>query len=155
MKNSVLLTTLAACIVAGTTLAQGEEYRRAGPGSHFQFDEVDANSDGKITKAEILAHMEARFDKADANADGQVSEAELRSHIESEMAARIDKRVSHMMARHDENGDGQLNKNEMKPHRLGKMLKHADADGDGAISRAEFDAMKDKRGKHRKHKDNG
>ena len=153
MKNTVLLTTLALSIVAGSAVMAENGQQRGG--QHFKFEEVDANSDGKLTQDEMIAHMQARFSASDANNDGQVSEDELRAHMESEMRKKIDRRVSRMMLHHDDNEDGMLNMDEMKPKRMGKMMKRMDADGDGAISKAEFEAMKGKHGKRQMFKDDG
>ena len=154
MKNTVLLTTLAISIVAGSALSAGNEHKHGRHGPHLNFDAVDTNNDGKLTKEEMTAHMDARFDEADTDNDGLVSVDELRAQMKKRMEAKLDKRVAHVMDRHDENEDGLLNRDEMKPNRMGHMLKHADEDGDGTISREEFESMKDRRGKwHGKKKD--
>ncbi len=41
-------------------------------GKHKHFEKMDADKDGKITKAEWTAKHEARFTEADANKDGAV-----------------------------------------------------------------------------------
>lgn len=155
MRNSVLFTTLALSIVAGGAFAAGNG---SGPGKHrpqHSFEELDANGDGKITQDEMAAHMQARFAERDANGDGQLSEDELRSFMQDKANKKIEKRISHMMKRHDANDDGQLAMEEMKDGRMGKMMKRADADGDGSISKEEFEAMKEMRGKHRGKKKDG
>ncbi|MFK7938823.1 MAG: EF-hand domain-containing protein [Roseovarius sp.] len=149
------MTTLALSIAAGAAYAAGGEKHRGGHGPKFSFEEVDVNKDGQLTQAELTAHAEARFNETDTNNDGLVSEAELRARVEAHMQERVDARVAHMMERRDANSDGQLSADEMKPRHAGKMMKRVDTDGDGSISKAEFDAMKDKRAKHRKHKDQG
>jgi len=153
MKNSVLLTTLALSIIAGSALMAGNGQQNGR--HHFKFDEVDTNSDGKVTQDEMIAHMQARFITADTNNDDLVSEDELRAHMENEMRKKIDRRVARMMNHHDGNDDGMLNMDEMKPKRMGKMIKHMDTDGDGAISKSEFQAMKGKHGKRHMFKDDG
>lgn len=155
MKNTVLITTLALSIAAGAAYAAGSEKHRGGHGPRINFEEVDTNNDGKLTQAELTAHAEMRFDQTDTDKNGMISENELRARIAAHMAERTDRRVQQMMDRHDANSDGQLSQDEMKPKHAGKMMKRADTDGDGAISKDEFEAMKDKRGKHRKTKDNG
>jgi Ca2+-binding EF-hand superfamily protein len=155
MKNTVLMTTLALSIAAGTAYAAGSEKHRGGHGPRINFEEVDTNKDGKLTESELMAHAKTRFDQADADKDGMISEDELRARIAAEMAERTERRVQHIMERHDANSDGQLSQDEMKPQYAGKMMKRADTDGDGAISKDEFEAFKDRRGKHRKTEDNG
>ncbi|QGX98927.1 calcium-binding protein [Roseovarius faecimaris] len=149
MQHSVLLTTLAISIAAGGALSAGDG---TGPGKHrpqHSFEELDANSDGMITQAEMEAHMQARFSRQDANGDGLLSEDEMRSFMQEKANKRIEKRISHMMKRHDANGDGQLAMDEMKDGRMGMMMSRVDTDGDGAISKEEFESMQMMRGKHR------
>lgn len=155
MKNTVIMTTLAVTIIAGAAFAAGSEKSHRGHGPRLNFEEVDANKDGKLSKDELAAHAEARFNQTDTNNDGLVSEAELRARIAQRMEDRADRKVSRMMKHHDANDDGQLSQDEMKPKHADKMMKRVDTDGDGAISKAEFDAMQDKHGKHRKNKDQG
>lgn len=155
MRNSVLLTTLALSIACGSALAAGDG---SGPGkhrSHHSFEELDANGDGKITQDEIAAHMQARFAQRDSDGDGQLSAEELRSFMQERANRKIEKRISHMMKKHDANGDGQLAMDEMKEGRMGKMMNRVDADGDGTISKEEFEAMREMRGKHRGKKKDG
>ena len=151
MKNVAQMGVLVAAIVAGTGFANanepGGDMGRYGP--RIQFEKVDANNDGQLTKDEMAAHMKAHFNQMDVNDDGLVSEDEMRSGMRAMSEARIERRVTHMMERHDANGDKLLSEDEMKPKRMSRMFDRADADGDGQISREEFDAMKDKRRKCR------
>jgi Ca2+-binding EF-hand superfamily protein len=43
-----------------------------------RFDHIDANGDGKVTKTEIIKHVEERFRQLDLNGDGIVDREELR-----------------------------------------------------------------------------
>ncbi len=155
MKNIVMMTSLMVAIAAGATVAAGKEHGHGGPGRHISFDNVDTNKDGKLTQAEMEAHMEARFNETDADNNGLVSPEELSARMAEKQSKRIDKRVRHMMDRKDANEDGQLSKEEMKPRFMAKMLKRADTDGDGALSKAEFEAVKAKHAKRHKDKHKG
>ena len=94
--------------------------------SDSMFARMDANGDGRIDSADREARQQARFDRLDTNRDGALSPEEF--------AARGDR-----MGR----GDGE------RGHRghhgmggmRGGMMKMADSNGDGAIDKAEFDAM--------------
>lgn len=151
MKNSVLMTTLAVSIAAGS-IAAGYERGADGHGPRHSFETLDINNDGRITPQEMGAHMDARFDKADLNGDGLVSADELRTRMQKRDTERMDRRISKMMQRHDANGDGLLNKDEMKSKRLNRMMKFVDENGDGSISKSEFENMQQKRDARRKAK---
>ena len=66
------------------------------------------------------------------------------------------RRAERMISRMDENGDGELQADEMTRRGLDaeRMLSHADTDDDGEISEEEFDAAVEKRG-DRGHKGRG
>ncbi|WP_371226399.1 EF-hand domain-containing protein [Roseovarius sp. 2305UL8-3] len=152
MNNVFLMGALSVAILTGAGLAHAQEDGKPPRGPQFSFEEVDTNADGKLTKDEMRDHRRIQFMKMDTDGDGQVSEAEMREGMQAKSADRIEKRISHMMKRHDANGDNQLSPDEIKPKRMGKMFDRADTDGDGAISRAEFDEMKAKRAKNKADK---
>jgi len=115
------------------------------------FEEMDANSDGKLTPDEMKGWKDLRFKKADANNDGMLSADEM-----SERAKMIaDKMVKRIIEHKDSNGDGMLSAQELAAGRKSKgamgkrMFSHLDTDGDGAISAKEFAARKGPWGKHR------
>jgi len=150
MKKTLLIAGLAGAIIAGG-IGQGiakEHKGKMGQGQRPSFEELDANSDGKITAEEMTAHMQARFDGADTDGDGAVSRDELIARMTAKHAERIARRADHMIERHDANDDGKLDVTEMQHRKKGGMIKRMDTDGDGAISKEEFDAMHAKHGKH-------
>ena len=96
----------------------------AGPkgerGGHFK--KADADGNGSLSRAEVeksLPRLAAKFDQIDANKDGQLSRDEMQ-------AVRKTHKHAH---RHGNKADRQA--------RSAERFKHADADGDGAINRAE------------------
>lgn len=154
MKNGLLITALAASILAGTTLVSAYENGN-GQGKHgprMNFDKVDANADGQLTKEELIAHRVARFMRADMNGDGMVSEAELREKLKRKMNEKMERRITKIMDRHDADGNGVLTEAEMEPPYAGRLFQRMDEDGSGSISEAEFDAGMEKWRNHRKHK---
>lgn len=146
MKYAVLTGILSVAIVAGASFAlASESAREAGhKGPHFKFEELDANQDGELSKDEMKAHRKAQFMKMDTDNDGQVSEAELRVGMSERAEKKMERRIGHMMDRHDANNDGKLSAEEFEPRKGGRMFDRIDSDGSGTISRAEFDAMKAK-----------
>lgn len=169
MKTKTILSavTLAAMVAASfSTVAQADAGGRGDRGGPmFNFEEMDANADGKVTKEEITAYHAAKIAAMDTDKDGNLSEAELLAGQQQRQAEREAQRgakmVKRMLERQDANKDGVLSVTEMTPpaDRGDKMFDRADVDGDGAISKAEADVMMekmakrgDKRGKG-KHKD--
>ena len=80
----------------------------------------DADNDGRISQAEFVDGRLARLTAADANGDGSVTPEEMRTALQARRAERAEKRFAKL-----------------------------DADGNGAITRAEFDAARSERGPRR------
>ena len=81
-------------------------------GSHFK--KADADGNGTLSRAEVeksLPQLVGKFDSIDTNKDGQLSRGELNAWKKAHRAERQAKAA--------------------------ERFKHADTDGDGAISRAE------------------
>ncbi|HBQ36111.1 MAG TPA: calcium-binding protein [Rhodobacteraceae bacterium] len=138
----------------GVANAKKRVFTKIGVGM-VEFEDFDANSDGKITKDELENFKKLRFKKADSNGDGMLSEQEI-----SEQAKLIaDLIVKQIITRKDSNGDGMLSQAEFSTAHKGmnkfgnkfgkRMFKHMDTDGNGEISAAEFAARKTKWAKRR------
>jgi Ca2+-binding EF-hand superfamily protein len=111
-----------------------------------QFDTIDADKDGKISPDEIAAHRAAEFAAADTNADGALSADELQAQMLTKMLAR---RSARMIENMDDDGNGALSLAEMDEGPMADHFARIDADNDGAISKAEAEAMVEKMGKRR------
>ena len=141
-------------VLAGSvsTLAQAQGKDGHSPMPMMNFEAIDADKDGSITTAEFDAFRAAEFAKADTNADGQVTATELAAKQLADMTLRAADIAAKMIDRMDENADGQLSAEEMaNGPRAPSMFERADADGDGAVSKAEVEAMKGEMGKRGKH----
>ncbi len=149
--KSIALMTAAAIALAAAAPAMADS--RKGMGERATFEEMDTNNDGSLSKAEMTAQIDARFAKMDTNGDGALTAEELVAQAPEDKKERFAKRAEKMIKRHDENGDGKLSKDEMPRRNIDRMFSKVDADENGAISKAEFDAMKDKRKGKRKGKD--
>ncbi|MGA9637164.1 EF-hand domain-containing protein [Flavobacterium sp.] len=84
MKNKTLKNTLysAIVLVAGTCISyaqppQGEEGKKP-PTVDEIFKQMDANKDGKLSKAEIKGPLKDVFTKIDTNKDGFLTKEELK-----------------------------------------------------------------------------
>ena len=154
MKRAVLISGLTAAVgIAASHGNAGMGHHAMGGhvmgerGAMLNFDELDADSDGKITAEEMQAHASLRFDAADANSDGFVDAAELQAQMQAQATARMQDRSARMIERMDADKDGKLSPEEMQAgprggDRFARMLNRVDTDGDGAISREEMESAR-------------
>ena len=118
---------------------------KKGRGNHkLDFAQVDANSDGVITKDEAKGRLLKRFDKIDSDNNGSISTTEFAALEQMHKSKGHKKdRGNHKLdfAQVDANNDSQITKDEAK----GRLLKHfdkVDRDADGKITSAEFELIK-------------
>lgn len=113
-------------------------------GEHFAT--LDANRDGYLDRSDKLARKAAMraefFAGADANRDGRLT----RDEFAVEQGARSAERRAHMAERAKAAGrQGQMRQTPTEAERLeraGKAFERMDANKDGTVSKAEFDAFK-------------
>jgi len=136
MKKAAFIAVIlgtASIITAGAVLAKGGP---GGPGMRMSFEEIDTDGNGEVTQAEMDALKAARFAKTDTNGDGELSLEELTAQGVKNVAEHAER----MLAKRDANGDGVLSPDEMtKQRRSGKMMERFDTDGNGSISKQEFE----------------
>lgn len=131
------------------------------PHGGFDFATLDADKDGKVTKAEVEAFRAAKVKEIDANADGKISADELAAPRIAASTDRIKARSAEMVKKMDTDGDGLLSAAEMAARPGPEMLfDRIDANADGAVTQDEVDAarkaMHEKHGKgHGKHGKDG
>ncbi|WP_374057716.1 MULTISPECIES: EF-hand domain-containing protein [Xanthomonas] len=120
----------------------------ADPKLAAQFDTLDTNKDGKLSRDERPHHRGPGrggrgewLSKLDTNKDGRISREEAKA--DPKFAARFDEM--------DINKDGFVDRADrelrMQQHRDAWFAK-ADTDKDGKLSKAEFDAASKQRGEH-------
>lgn len=148
MKKILLSSTVVLALSAfGASLAYAEGgHERHGPRGP-NFEQIDANGDGILTMEEFQNQANMRFAEADTNGDGQLDVDELTAAAErarGEMIAR-------MIEKKDTNGDGMLSMEEMAPRDAGHFFEMADSDGNGEISKAEWEAAKENMRGHGPH----
>jgi Ca2+-binding EF-hand superfamily protein len=141
MKKKLFIgTALGGMIVAGTMAIAAT----AGHGPM----RADTNNDGNLTKAEVVASLDKRFAELDTNGDGKITQDERKAKRE----ARFEEHFKAM----DKDGNGQISKTEMKAAHEARMEKRGDhmgkhghdgaasgmtdADKDGVVTKAEFQA---------------
>lgn len=155
MRKTLLFTALA--LASGLVLAQqaapaDREAMRAEwrAKAEARFAEADKNGDGKLDKAEAGDHaprLAENFDRIDANADGGIDQAEL-----AQMRAKMHQGRRGMHARKtfhqglflgmDDDRNGAISRAELgdKVPKLAENFAAIDKDGNGELSREEFQA---------------
>jgi len=151
--TTLVLASSAAARLATTTMAErrGNTQGRHGGGSAMMSDfaAMDADSEGKITPAEIEACRTAGMTAADTAKDGFRNADKLSAMSVALVADRATARAAEMsgrmMKRQDAGGDGKPCMSEMAP-RTGqeRLFQRVDTDQDGALRMAELTAAKDR-----------
>lgn len=115
-----------------------------GPHGAMSFSGLDLDGDGSVTEAEIAGAAEARLAQADTNGDGALSADELTAQAEARMSAHMAGRITAMIERLDDDGDGMIQPAEMADRGPdpARFLDRFDADGDGAVSAEEFESAR-------------
>lgn len=151
-KRMIGALALAGFVLAA--LCTGALADRHGPGrAHgpalfppFDFAAVDADKDGRVTEAELVAWRAARVNAMDPNADGLLSAEEIKAGHMAAAEAVATGMAARMVAEHDADGDGLLSVAELgAPPLPTRLFARVDADGDGAITEDEIDAAHDRR----------
>lgn len=139
MNKTTLAAGFAVLALSTTAIAAPGMMKNAEPMTLAQmqakaaerFARMDVNGDGKIDQADRAARQAQRFDKLDTDNNGAISEAEYQA-----AHAGHAKGGDHAAMADGKRGDH-------KGHRMGggmRMMRMADTNKDGTITRAEFDA---------------
>lgn len=133
-KKLTALFTASALILSVPAAFAGDHHDK-----HFK--KLDADGDGKVTRAEHAAGAQKMFAQADSNGDGIVTALEMDAVKASygDKSARTELSSAEKIRVIDQNGDGQLTAAE---HTAGSeaMFAKADTDGDGVLSESECKA---------------
>jgi Ca2+-binding EF-hand superfamily protein len=111
------------------------------------FARADANNDGKVTRDEANAWLAARFAEIDANKDGGLTPEEIRVYYNARrgegrgppegMRERMEDRQAARFRFVDADLDGKITLPELRVM-ADAMFRSMDANGDGALTRAEL-----------------
>jgi Ca2+-binding EF-hand superfamily protein len=110
-----------------------------GRGLEMIFRQIDADGNGEVTTQELTDARSRQFARTDADGDGVVTLAELEA-VQARIARFADlagAAPTERIRRQDKNGDGILSAGEFTA--LPPFFALIDADGNGAISRAELE----------------
>lgn len=113
--NRLLLSAMAAgTMFTGSAIALAQSAPPPPPPhGHRLFEEMDANHDGVVTRAEATALLEKRFAELDANHDGKISPEERQAKRQADR----DRRRAERFAALDTDKNGQLSLQEFSAPR--------------------------------------
>lgn len=118
-----------------------------------KFANIDTNKDGAITRDEAAAapKLSAEFDQVDADHDGRITPAELKAYAKTHRKGegKADKPGKTGKAggfdQMDANHDGVVTRDEIAAYpKMAKRFDAADADHDGRVTPEEYQAFKGK-----------
>ncbi|MDX2319526.1 MAG: EF-hand domain-containing protein [Moritella sp.] len=155
MKKTLFITAALLTAMTTTTFAYADSHNKQR--NHVSFEQMDSNQDGKVSKDEATGRLAENFDKLDTDNDGFVTKADLPNQGKhhngkkfAEMDTNNDGKISREEAtgrlaenfdKFDTNGDGFITKDELPrrgKHHKGMMFKNIDTDNDGRISKQEM-----------------
>lgn len=115
--------------------AAGAHAQIGRPDAAQRFAEADANHDGQVSLAEFQAARAARFAKADRNGDGVLTDDDLPRFARSNPAMLA--KIHAMQHGADRDGDGRITREEFD-EAGNHLFALADANHDGVVDAAEM-----------------
>jgi len=122
------------------------------PRSGGHFSKADTDGDGKLSRAEVekaMPQLSGKFDSIDTNKDGQLSRGELNAWKKAHRAER-QARAAERFRHADTDGDGAISRAEAEKHapRLAQKFDQIDSNKDGKLTQDELRAYREaKRGR--------
>lgn len=129
IRTTLLVTAFSAAALPA--LAQSQDPI---PQILANFDKIDANGDGVISRAEFRTVQAARWPQIDRNGDGYLSEDDF-----PRWAARRVRTQLAEIAYLDENSDGRISQSEFV-NEPAPVFRRADQNVDGILTRPELEA---------------
>jgi hypothetical protein len=134
-------------LVPAIGLAADNTAGAKGPRSSGHFSKADTNRDGKLSRAEVekaMPHLLGKFESIDSNKDGQLSRGELNAWKKAHRAERQAK-AAERFKHADTDGDGAVSRAEAEKHapRLAKKFDQIDSNKDGKLTQDELRAYRE------------
>lgn len=152
---------LSAAILGAGLLTAGVANAQPGPGGGGDhgarmFNQLDTNSDGRITWDEAWTMVTERFRAADTDNSGSLTAEQFRNlwpqraggaNPSGNHAERMERRAAAMLRGLDANSDGRVTLEEIRPA-AEMRFRMADANNDGAVARDELPRGGYRHGRH-------
>lgn len=152
-----LASALAISLAAGAVFAQMPGEAKRGPGPRLPaFETLDTNTDGAVTLEELNAKRLERLRAMDPDGDGVITLEEMKTEAGERARLRAEAVAEARFKALDIDGDGKLSAAEAlsganaRPQpNFARLLERADADGNGALSKEEFDQASERMDRQR------
>lgn len=113
------------------------------PGAGKMFERANADKNGTLSQAEVLASAEKIFERRDSNKDGVLDTADARpGKGKGHHGKGGEERAERMLKRLDTDKDGKISQDEMLA-RAAETFQRLDADKSGDVTKAEVDAKRE------------
>lgn len=152
-KTTIALLSVA--VIAGSVTASFAEKRggdRGGERGAMRFEQMDANSDGKLDLAEFNAPLIEKFDELDTDKNGIVTKAEIEA-LKTEKKGEK-RRAMGIIKRFDLDGNEEVTRQEVE-NRQQKVFALMDKNDDGFATMEEMPKHGKNKGQHKGKKDRG
>lgn len=124
---------------ARETLRAGGPYML--PGAGKMFDRADADKNGTLSEAEVMAAAERIFERRDTNKDGAIDVADAGGKGKWH-GKKSEERAQRMLERVDTDKDGKISQAEMLAYATASFERF-DTDKNGEVTKAEVDAKRE------------
>ncbi|HMQ91943.1 MAG TPA: hypothetical protein PKA33_11140 [Amaricoccus sp.] len=168
MRAALAATLLGGLAIGGAALAHDRLGAGPGdgPGRGLDFAAIDTDANGSLSRAELEARANARVGEIDANGDGFLERAEIIAVIPAPRGGLMDvfrqdpseARADRLLAMMGATEEGRFEVTALTTRQVNGLLARFDTDRDGAISQHEAAAPEMRRGdRHgrRNHADRG
>lgn len=142
-------TAMAQSTPATSTPPAASAAGKPGTPHHGGKTKLDKDGDGFVSREEAAGHkmLEKNFDAIDSNKDGKLSKDEIRAFHQAKREQHKEKKAEFdaKFKAADKDGDGALTKQEAEAGKLGMIAKHfdqIDANHDGKVTPEELQAAR-------------